>query len=158
MESDDEDEENKEPILPNDDPNFKAMEADIKVRSNKRKADRKAGLEFKMRGNEAMKKGLYVAAEKLYSDGLELVKDVKELWTNRALARLKLDRFEGAMDDCTRVLEYCEVLEEGFTKSADICFKALLRRGAALRGQGRYLDAAGDFKQALELRPGDSDA
>lgn len=45
------DEDEKEPILPKDDPNFKAMEADIKVRGNKRKADRKRAIESKERGN-----------------------------------------------------------------------------------------------------------
>lgn len=134
------------------------MEHDIKVRSNKRKADRKQATECKDRGNDAMRKGLYVAADKFYSDGLEVCKDLKELWTNRALARLKLERFEAAMDDCTRILEYCEVLEDGFEKSKALCFKAFLRRGMALRGQGRYLDAAGDFEKALELVPEDADA
>ena len=38
-----------------------------------------------------MKKGLFRAAIKLYSDGLEHAKDIKEIWTNRALARLKIE-------------------------------------------------------------------
>lgn len=78
---------------------------------------------------------------------------MKELWTNRALARLKLEKYELAMDDCSRVLEYCEVLEDGFEKSKDICFKGFMRRGMALRGQGRYFDASKDFETALTLYP-----
>ena len=49
----------------------------MNIRSKRRKADRKAAMEFKVRGNDCMKRGLFRAAIKLYSDGLEHAKDIK---------------------------------------------------------------------------------
>jgi len=40
-----------------------------------------------------LKKGLNKTANKYYSDALDLKKDLLPLYTNRALARLKLEDF-----------------------------------------------------------------
>jgi len=75
-----------------------------------------------------MKRGLYRTANKHYSDALDQTKDLLPVYTNRALARLKLEMWIEAVDDCTRVLEYCEVFDNGFTAQADLCYKAFIRR------------------------------
>ena len=93
FESSEDSNDEAEPILPRDDPNFRAMEADMKERKKKRERDRKEAEELKVKGNEALKKGLYKTANKYYSDALELKKDLLPLYTNRALARLKLEDF-----------------------------------------------------------------
>jgi len=62
-----------------------------------------------------MKRGLYRTANKHYSDALDETKDLLPVYTNRALARLKLEMWIEAVDDCTRILEYCEVFDHGFT-------------------------------------------
>ena len=65
------DEEELDPIVPKDDPQFKAMELDMKER--KKKMDNKmltANL-CKERGNDCLKKGDYVGAIEHYNDGLE---------------------------------------------------------------------------------------
>jgi tetratricopeptide (TPR) repeat protein len=83
-----------------------------------------------------MKRGLYKSAKHHYTEALENKKDMLALYTNRALCCLKLEEPEMAIDDCTRVLEYCEVFEEGYTKSKeskDLCYKAFMRRGQALK-------------------------
>jgi tetratricopeptide (TPR) repeat protein len=104
------------------------MEADMLDRKKKRLRDLKEAEELKVKGNEALKKGLYKSANKHYTDALELKKDLLPLYTNRALARLKLEDFTGVIDDCTRLLEYNEVFNDGFTKQRDLCFKGFMRR------------------------------
>ena len=88
-----EDSEESEPILPKNDPNFMAMEADMRDRKKRRDRDRKEAEELKVKGNDAIKRGLYKSANKYYSDALDLKKDLLTLYTNRALARLKLEDF-----------------------------------------------------------------
>lgn len=61
-----------------------------------------------------MKKEDYEKAVLWYSEGLDLIKDYKPLWTNRALAWLKMKYYNKCIKDCTRVLEYCECFEDGY--------------------------------------------
>lgn len=75
-------------------------------RKKKRIRDTKEANKLKEQGNARLKKGLYRTAEKDYTDALDLKKDLLPLYTNRALARNKLEKWAGAIDDCTRVLEY----------------------------------------------------
>ena len=91
--SSEEDEPETDPIVPENDPTFKAMEADINDRKKRRQRDRKEALVMKDRGNECMKKGLWKTAHKFYSDAYELKKDLLPVYTNRALVRLKLEDF-----------------------------------------------------------------
>jgi len=67
----------------------------------------------------------------MYTFGLDYCKDMKALWTNRALAYIKLGKFKKAIRDCTRILEYCEVFEDGYTKSSNFTFKAWMRKAFA---------------------------
>lgn len=92
------------------------MERDFEERAVKRRAAKKISMEFREKGNECMKKGLYRTANKQYSEALDHTKDNLPCYTNRALARLKLELWIEAVDDCTRVLEYCEVFDNGFDK------------------------------------------
>lgn len=75
-----------------------------------------------------MKKGLYKSANHHYSEALNEVKDMLPLYTNRALARIRLEMWQDVVDDCHRVLEYCEVFDDGYQKEKDLCYKALCRR------------------------------
>ena len=79
------------------------------------------------------------------------------LYTNRALARLKLEMWIDAVDDCTRVLEYCEVFANGYTKQADLCFKAFIRRAQAHRGLRDFDEAIKDCDNAAILMPKETD-
>ena len=91
--SSDSDKEDQEPILPTDNPEFKAMEADMKERRFVWIWDTKEANKLKEDGNLAMKRGLYKTANKCYSDALELWKDILPLYSNWALARNKLGDF-----------------------------------------------------------------
>ena len=90
-ETDPDEEEEKEPIVPHDDPQFKAMEQDFTDRAQRRKRDKKLSEELKDKGNEALKRGLYKSAKHHYSRAIEQKKDYLALYTNRALACLKLE-------------------------------------------------------------------
>lgn len=104
------------------------MEADFKERATKRRKARKLANELKDKGNTALKKGLYKTANKHYTDALDEVKDILPLYTNRALARIRLEMWQDVVDDCTRVLEYSEVFDDGYEKNRDLCYKAFMRR------------------------------
>ena len=83
-------------------------------RKKRRQRDKKEADELRERGNDVLKRGLYKSAIKYYTDALELRKDILCLYTNRALARLKIEDFQGVIDDCTRVLEYCDCFHENY--------------------------------------------
>jgi len=64
-----------------------------------------------------------------------------------------------AIDDCSRVLEYCEVFDDGYDKQPDLCYKALMRRGQALKYQKDFKLAHADFVEAEKLqKEGETDA
>lgn len=79
--------------MPKNDPAFRAMEADMMDRRKKRVRDKKEAEELKVRGNDALKKGCYKTAIKYYSDALDLRKDILVIYTNRALARIKVEDY-----------------------------------------------------------------
>lgn len=114
--------------------------------------------ELKLKGNEYISIGAYDHAVMKYSQALELVKDNKAIWLNRALAYIKLKKFKKAISDCTRVLEYSECFENGYMKSKDSCFKALLRRGNSYKERKDYENALNDANEALKLFPNDKEA
>jgi tetratricopeptide (TPR) repeat protein len=116
FESSESDENDKDPIVPKDDPAFKAMEKDFDDRAQRRTRDRKLAEALKVKGNEAMKRGLYKSAKQHYSDALEIKKDALQLYTNRALVCLRLEQPQQVIDDCSRVIEYCEVFDNGYDK------------------------------------------
>jgi hypothetical protein len=66
-ESDPDEKEEMEPILPKNDPTFKAMEADLNDKKKKRQIDKRKADELKNKGNEAFKRGLYKSARHHYS-------------------------------------------------------------------------------------------
>lgn len=88
-----------------------------------------------------------------YEEGLEYRRDCKALWTNKALAELKVFRWHDVVASCNKVIEYSEIFEDGFQKSPDACFKAFSRRAQALRGLHRWEDARSDLEDALEIYP-----
>ena len=71
-----EEEEETDPVVPKDDPQFKAMEKDFSDRAIRQAADRKLAEECKVKGNEAMKRGLYKTANKHYTDSFEHRRDI----------------------------------------------------------------------------------
>jgi tetratricopeptide (TPR) repeat protein len=61
--------------------------------------------QLKNSGNKCFKNGDYEDAEALYSQAIQKHSANPLLFTNRANARLKLEKWEGVIDDCIRSIE-----------------------------------------------------
>ena len=69
------------------------------------------------------------------------------------MAYIKLGKYNRAIDDCTKVLEYIELFEKGYEKSKDISLKAFLRRALAWKEKGEGEKALKDLEEAEKLSP-----
>merc|ERR1711972_523068 len=78
-------EDEGDPILPKENPEFRAMEADMKQRNKKQSERTQTANKCRDRGNQCMKEGDFVGAIENYEEGLEYRRDMKALWTNKAL-------------------------------------------------------------------------
>jgi len=77
--------------------------------------DTKKAEELKEKGNKYFNNGEYDHAAWKYSEAIELIKDNKVYWLNRALAYIKLGKYRKAVKDCSKVIEYAECFENGYT-------------------------------------------
>jgi len=99
-----------------------------------------AGL--KDQGNQAFREGRFYDAVQAYSQGIQLDDSLAILYSNRAMALLKLGNFVDAESDCTT----CLSLDPSNVK-------ALLRRGTARAYLAQFHAALEDFEQVLVLEP-----
>eukprot|EP00069_Balaena_mysticetus_P009441 bmy_20247T0 len=83
-----------------------SMEKDAKERAKRRRENKVLADALKEKGNEAFVKGDYETAILCYSEGLEKLKDVKVLYTNRAQAYIKLGDYRKALVDCEWALKW----------------------------------------------------
>merc|ERR1712139_764343 len=98
-----------------------------------------------MGGNEAFYAKDYEEAEAYYSRSLQYRADDPSVWANRALARLKLQKFAPALEDC----EHALAVNPRY-------MKALHRKGKALYELHRYEEAVQSFQLALMESPGNT--
>ena len=70
-----------------------------------------------------MEEKKYHKAIEVYTDAIEIKRDFIALYINRALACIKVYKFDDAIKDCTKLLDYCECFEDGYTKSSHLTFK-----------------------------------
>ncbi|XP_038062393.1 sperm-associated antigen 1-like [Patiria miniata] len=115
----------------------RAQEADASERTEKRKAEATV---LKDQGNQAFNKGDYTRAVKLYTQGLERLKDFVVLYTNRAQTYNKLEKFSEAMEDCRTALQ----LEPNNVK-------ALVHLGKAQQGLKDYEAAVTTYQEILKI-------
>lgn len=73
-----------------------------------------AAEQLKTQGNARFKEGEYDAAETLYSQAIQKNSRNPLLFTNRANARLKLEKWEGVIDDCLKSIEISKENMKGF--------------------------------------------
>jgi tetratricopeptide (TPR) repeat protein len=111
-ESSSDDDEKGEPIVPKDDPQFKAMEKDLNDRVKRQREENEKGNKLKNEGNEYLKQGKFREALEKYSEAIEVTKRMKVLYTNRALVYIKLEEYRLGLEDCEKVIEYYEIFEE----------------------------------------------
>ena len=101
----------------------------------KNRRERRAGADkLQAEGNAAFKQGDLKKALHLYSDGIDMCKDHKQLRTNRALVCNKLGRYPEAIEDCTKVLDICELFEGNSGPGVkEARLKSLSRRATAYK-------------------------
>ena len=92
--------------------------------------------ELREKGNTAFQKKKFTKAEKFYSEAIQLNIGWRPLWTNRAICRNRLEKFENALSDCDTAL-----------KIDPKCTKSITQKGNALFGLGRFDEA----KKCYEL-------
>ena len=81
-----------------------------------------------------------------YNEALELDKSNKKLnsviYANRALAYIKMKKYEQAVDDCSTSIEL-----------NDKYYKAYLRRAEARKELGQFEACVADYKKVKEIDP-----
>ncbi|KAM6973000.1 tetratricopeptide repeat protein 12 [Aplochiton taeniatus] len=98
---------------------------------------------LKEEGNKEFTRGDYVAAVKHYTAGLEELRDMQSLYTNRALAYIKLGKYDEAIIDCEWAL-----------KCNESCVKAYLYAGRAHQALKNFNEARSSYQKILEIEAG----
>ncbi|KAK5868628.1 hypothetical protein PBY51_009625 [Eleginops maclovinus] len=121
---------------------MRIMERDAEDRSLRRIAKANKAHALKDKGNEAYAQEDYKTAVKYYSDGLDELRDMQPLYTNRAQAYIKLGKYKEAISDCESALK----CNEG-------CIKAYLHMGKAHLASKKYNEARKCFEKIVEIEP-----
>ncbi|NXP28587.1 TTC1 protein, partial [Scytalopus superciliaris] len=121
------------------------LEKDMPEEEKQRR--RKESTMLKEKGNEQFKKGDYGEAEDSYTKALQICpacfqKDRAVLFSNRAAAKMKQDKTEAALTDCTKAVE----LDPHY-------IRALLRRAELYEKTEKLDEALEDYKAVLEKDP-----
>ncbi|KAG7513873.1 tetratricopeptide repeat protein 12 [Solea senegalensis] len=122
---------------------IKNMERDAEDRRQRRIAQQKKALVLKDKGNKAYADGDYESAVKCYSDGLAELRDMQQLYTNRAQSYIKLGKHKEAISDCEWAL-----------KCNDRCIKAYFHMGKAYLELKDYSESRRCFEKIAEIEPG----
>ncbi|CAH2320125.1 tetratricopeptide repeat 12 isoform X1 [Pelobates cultripes] len=118
------------------------LEQDAKQRAEKRKENQTLAKALKDLGNEAFAKGDYETAVQRYTEGLEKLRDMQVLYTNRAQAYIKLEKYHEAIEDCEWAL-----------KCHEKCIKAFVHMGRAYLGLKDYKKARIFYLKVTEIDP-----
>ncbi|XP_012514601.1 PREDICTED: tetratricopeptide repeat protein 12 [Propithecus coquereli] len=119
-----------------------SVEKDAKERAKRRRENKVLADALKEEGNEAFVKGDYETAVLRYTEGLQKLKDMKVLYTNRAQAYIKLEDYEKALVDCEWAL-----------KCDEKCTKAYFHMGKAHLALKNYSMSRECYKKILEINP-----
>ncbi|XP_075715987.1 tetratricopeptide repeat protein 1 [Rhinoderma darwinii] len=120
------------------------LEMEKDLTEEEREERKKESTHLKEEGNELFKKENYVEAEDIYSQALLKCpayyhKERSILYSNRAAARLKQDKMEPAITDCTKAIE----LNPDY-------IRALLRRAELYEKTDKLDEALADYQSVLE--------
>ena len=102
---------------------------------------------LKEQGNRAFRDGEFFEAVQFYSQGIGVDSSNPVLYSNRAMAYLKLGNFVEAERDCTLALDI---------DPSNV--KALLRRGTARAYLAEFHGALNDFSKVMEVEPSNAQA
>ncbi|NXM71002.1 TTC1 protein, partial [Serilophus lunatus] len=123
------------------------LELEKDMPEEEKQGRRKQSTMLKEKGNEQFKKGDYGEAEDSYTKALQVCpacfqKDRAVLFSNRAAAKMKQDKTEAALTDCTKAVE----LDPHY-------IRALLRRAELYEKTEKLDEALEDYKAVLEKDP-----
>ncbi|KAG9348571.1 hypothetical protein JZ751_002307 [Albula glossodonta] len=121
---------------------MRILEQDAKDRAERRKENEALANALKTKGNEAYARGDYGTAVLHYSDGLQKLRSMPALYTNRAQAYIKLQKYKEAISDCDWALR-CD----------EKCIKALIHMGRANQALKNYTEARACYQRILEIEP-----
>ncbi|XP_053308014.1 tetratricopeptide repeat protein 12 [Spea bombifrons] len=119
---------------------LEVLEKDAKERAEKRKENTALANALKGLGNEAFAQGDYETAVTRYTEGLDKLKDMQVLYTNRAQAYIKLKKYKEGIRDCEWAL-----------KCNDKCTKAYIHMGRAYLGLKEYEEARKSYLKAMQI-------
>ncbi|XP_072001574.1 tetratricopeptide repeat protein 1 [Engystomops pustulosus] len=120
------------------------LDMEKELTEEEREERRRLSTGLKEEGNKFFKKGDYIEAEDIYSQALLKCPAFYQneraiLYSNRAAARLKQDKNEPALTDCTKAIE----LNPDY-------IRALLRRAELYEKTDKLDEALADYKSVLE--------
>ncbi|KAM6196377.1 tetratricopeptide repeat protein 1 isoform 1-T2 [Sarcoramphus papa] len=123
------------------------LELEKNMPEEEKQKRRKESTTLKEKGNEQFKKGDYGEAEDSYTKALQICpacfqKDRAVLFSNRAAAKMKQDKTEAALSDCSKAVE----LDPNY-------IRALLRRAELYEKTEKLDEALEDYKAVLEKDP-----
>lgn len=123
------------------------LELEKNMPDEEKQKRREESARLKEEGNEQFKNGDYIEAESSYSQALQLCpscfqKDRSVLFSNRGAARMKLDKKELAISDCSKAIQ----LNPDY-------IRALLRRAELYEKTDKLDEALGDYKSIVEKDP-----
>ncbi|XP_040181946.1 tetratricopeptide repeat protein 12 [Rana temporaria] len=116
------------------------LEKDARERAEKRRENKALANALKEMGNEAYAKGDYETAIQRYSEGLEKLRDMTVLYTNRAQAFIKLQKYHNAITDCEWAL-----------KCDGKCLKAHVHMAKAFLGLKKFEEARTWYQKIVDL-------
>ncbi|XP_004689879.1 PREDICTED: tetratricopeptide repeat protein 1 [Condylura cristata] len=123
------------------------MELEKNMPDEEKQKRREESTKLKEAGNEQFKKGDYIEAESSYSQALQMCpscfqKDRSILFSNRAAARMKQDKKELAISDCSKAIQLNPTY-----------IRAILRRAELYEKTDKLDEALEDYKSILEKDP-----
>ncbi|XP_026325005.1 tetratricopeptide repeat protein 1-like [Hyposmocoma kahamanoa] len=128
-----------------DEVSLKDAEVDL---TDDQKAERQIiAEELKKSGNEAFKDGDYERSIEKYTEGLRICplqfsQQRAVLYCNRSAAKMKLEKYNRAIKDCTKAIE----LDDKY-------LKAYIRRAQSYEATEKLDESLADYKKILEMDP-----
>ncbi|KAL8450193.1 hypothetical protein Emag_003347 [Eimeria magna] len=142
-----------EQTAPKETPELRQLEADMRKRQKHRGSQRHRAAALIGEGRAHAAAGSWLLAEEAFAAAVEAKPDSLVALSNLSLAQLKREGWRQAEETASKLLNICEVFENGYTRSRDLCYKALLRRAFARRQLLLLEQAAEDAAAAQQLLP-----
>ncbi|XP_016300739.1 tetratricopeptide repeat protein 12-like [Sinocyclocheilus anshuiensis] len=121
---------------------LRILEKDAEERRLRRKMKEEKANALREQGNEAFTQGDYETAVRFYTEGLEQLRDMQALYTNRAQAFIKLKRYKEAISDCEWALRCNEK-----------CIKAYVHMGKSHLALKDFKQSRICYQKILEIEP-----